>query len=137
MTQIDNPGKGPDPTEEEDPRQMADIFGDPSDRSTSELKHCDNNNKSASSPTPSHATSTTSEIRTRKVSHRKVIIHNDGEICGRTYNKICPHDDDPDMNDPPMHHELDGESMYNTVCLSYAPYKSIYSIDPLKIIGNA
>ena len=25
--------------------------------------------------------------RQRKISHRKVIIHDDGEICNRTYNK--------------------------------------------------
>ena len=25
----------------------------------------------------------------RKISHRKVIIHDDGEICNRTYNKAC------------------------------------------------
>ena len=27
--------------------------------------------------------------RQRKISHRKVIIHDDGEICNRTYNKVC------------------------------------------------
>ena len=29
--------------------------------------------------------------RQRKISHRKVIIHDDGEICNRTYNKVRPH----------------------------------------------
>ena len=28
--------------------------------------------------------------RQRKISHRKVIIHDDGDICNRTYNKVCP-----------------------------------------------
>ena len=27
--------------------------------------------------------------RQRKISHRKVIIHDDGDICNRTYNKVC------------------------------------------------
>ena len=26
--------------------------------------------------------------RQRKISHRKVIIHDDGEICNKTYNKV-------------------------------------------------
>ena len=26
--------------------------------------------------------------RQRKISHRKVIIHDDGDICNRTYNKV-------------------------------------------------
>ncbi len=107
MPEIPKSNSSSSQPEDEDTRPMADIFGDPADRSTSELKHCDN---TASSPAPSQAnTATNSESRTRKVSHRKVIIHNDGEICLQTYNKICPHDDDPDLMDPPMHHELDGK----------------------------
>ena len=27
-------------------------------------------------------------VRQRKISHRKVIIHDDGEICNKTYNKV-------------------------------------------------
>ena len=125
MTQMDKKGSDQQSTEgggEEDPRQMADIFGDPADRSTSELKHCDTNGGGSRggtvSPAPSQATTLpetggtgagTGSARTRKVSHRKVIIHNDGDICLRTYNKSCPHDDDPHYPDPPMHHEMDGE----------------------------
>ena len=41
MTQIDNPAKGQDGHEEEETKPMADIFGDSTDRSTSELKDCD------------------------------------------------------------------------------------------------
>ena len=62
------------------------------------------NNVTHSVPSP-----VPSDTRTRRVSHRKVIIHNDGDICLRTYNKVCPHDDDPGYEDPPMHHEMEGQ----------------------------
>ena len=51
-----------------------------------------------------------SPTRQRKISHRKVIIHDDGNICNRTYNKPCPHDNDPDHDNPPMLHEAGDES---------------------------
>ena len=47
--------------------------------------------------------------RQRKVSHRKIIIHDDGQVCASTYNKKCPHEDDPDHMDPPMYHETGGK----------------------------
>ena len=40
-----------------------------------------------------------SERQRRKVSHRKIIVHENGEICSRTYNQPCPHDDDSDQED--------------------------------------
>ena len=43
--------------------------------------------------------------RQRKISHRKVIIHDDGEICNKTYNKECPYAHDPDHDNPPLLHE--------------------------------
>ena len=47
--------------------------------------------------------------RQRKVSHRKVIIHDDGEICQQTYNKTCPYGhEDPLHSNPPMFHEMGG-----------------------------
>ena len=50
-----------------------------------------------------------SEVRQRKVSHRKIIIHDNGEVCAKTYNKVCPHgEDDPHHEDPPMYHEAEG-----------------------------
>ena len=51
-----------------------------------------------------------SPTRQRKVSHRKVIIHDDGEICNSTYNKVCPYGhEDPLLSNPPMFHESGGE----------------------------
>ena len=46
--------------------------------------------------------------RQRKVSHRKIIIHDNGEVCAKTYNRVCPHEDDPSHQDPPMYHEAEG-----------------------------
>ena len=47
--------------------------------------------------------------RQRKVSHRKVIIHDDGAICNTTYNKPCPYGhEDPLHSNPPMFHEMAG-----------------------------
>lgn len=53
-----------------------------------------------------------SPSRQRKVSHRKVIIHDDGEICNTTYNQVCPYGhEDPDTHNPPMFHEMGGGSL--------------------------
>ena len=50
-----------------------------------------------------------SPSRQRKVSHRKVIIHDDGDICNTTYNKPCPYGhEDPLHSNPPMFHEIAG-----------------------------
>ena len=40
-----------------------------------------------------------SKRQRRKVNHRKIIVHENGEICSRTYNQPCPHDDDSDQED--------------------------------------
>jgi hypothetical protein len=53
--------------------------------------------------------------RQRKISHRKVIIHDNGEICAKTYNQRCPHEDDPNHDDPPMLHEVEGT---HALCLA-------------------
>ena len=45
-----------------------------------------------------------------QVAHRKIIVHDDGVVCQRTYNKVCPmvHDDEEgtfDIKSIPMYHE--------------------------------
>ena len=55
------------------------------------------------------------EARQRKVSHRKIIIHDNGEVCAKTYNRMCPHEDDPDHQDPPMYHEAEGTQTRNNL----------------------
>ena len=37
---------------------------------------------------PRKMTGPGADTRSRKISHRKVIIHDDGEICNKTYNKV-------------------------------------------------
>jgi hypothetical protein len=60
--------------------------------------------------------------RQRKISHRKVIIHDNGEICAKTYNQRCPHEDDPNHDDPPMLHEGEGRP-HPQALLSQSRYK--------------
>ena len=40
---------------------------------------------------PRKMTGPGADTRSRKISHRKVIIHDDGEICNKTYNKVLAH----------------------------------------------
>ena len=46
------------------------------------------------------------ENYSKKVSHRQIktvtytIVHENGEVCPRTYNQPCVHDDDEDQDDP-------------------------------------
>ena len=44
------------------------------------------------------------------MAHRKIIVHDDGAVCQRTYNKVCPmvHEDEEgtfDLKSIPMYHE--------------------------------
>ena len=80
--------------------------------------------------------------RQRKISHRKVIIHDNGEICAKTYNQRWPHEDDPNHDDPPMLHEVEGRQHMRApslwlACARFFTYLLTDNVSKLYMVGKA